>query len=159
MRLTVYIETTIQSYYFDDRPELLRDISRTRQWWDHERQDYECFISAVVLDELSEGEYPHQDDCLGLVVNVPRLEINEDVLEIAEVYWAHRLMPRLPVRDAYHLAVASLYRMDVLLTWNCSHLANANKAVHLTRLNQRLGLSVPQLVTPHQLQPWKEGET
>ncbi len=34
MRPTVYIETTISSYYFDQRPELAQDIQRTRGWWD-----------------------------------------------------------------------------------------------------------------------------
>ncbi|MBN1346926.1 MAG: hypothetical protein JXQ73_29825 [Phycisphaerae bacterium] len=47
MRPTVYIETTIPSYYLDDRPDLARDVARTREWWDQERQDYECFISPV----------------------------------------------------------------------------------------------------------------
>jgi hypothetical protein len=49
---TVYIETTVPSYYCDDRPDLAADIARTRDWWDQERTDYECFISAVVLDQL-----------------------------------------------------------------------------------------------------------
>jgi predicted nucleic acid-binding protein len=156
MKTTVYVETTIPSYYFDKRSELANDIQRTRQWWDEERSSYECFLSVVVVDELGEGVYPHQADCLMLVADLPRLEITEDVLEIADVYWARQLMPRLPVRDALHLAVASYYRMDVLLTWNCRHLANANKFPHLARLNQTLGLSVPQLVTPMQLTTWEE---
>ena len=151
MKTTVYVETTIPSYYLDRRPELAQDIERTRQWWDHERDSYECFLSAVVIDELSEGDYPSRTDCLALVADLPRLEVTQDVLEIAEVYWNHRLMPRLPVRDAFHLAVTSFYRIDVLLTWNCRHLANANKFPQLMRLNQSLGLSVPQLVTPLQL--------
>ena len=37
MKTTVYVETTIPSYYFDRRPELAQDIERTRQWWDHNR--------------------------------------------------------------------------------------------------------------------------
>ena len=65
-------------------------------------------------------------------------------------------MPRLPVRDAFHLAVTSFYRIDVLLTWNCRRLANANKFPQLMRLNQSLGLSVPQLVTPLQLPAWED---
>lgn len=43
--------------------------------------------------------------------------------------------------------------MDYLLTWNCRHLANANKVRHLEMLNQSMGLHVPLLVTPYMLQP------
>ena len=55
MRPTVYIETTVPSYYCDNRGELVAHIARTRQWWDYERKDYECFISEVVLSELEES--------------------------------------------------------------------------------------------------------
>lgn len=152
MKKTVYIETTIPSYYHDRRPELIRDVERTREWWDRERQEYECFISAVVVDELSEGEYPFKKECQELVGSIPRLEINEEILEIAEVYWKHGLMSRSPLRDAWHLAIVSYYRIDVLLTWNCRHLANVNKVQHLRRLNLLMDLGVPLLVTPWQLQ-------
>ena len=53
--------------------------------------------------------------------------------------------------DALHLAIASYHRCDFLVTWNCKHLANANKFGHIRRINGILGLSVPSLVTPLEL--------
>jgi len=156
MKSTVYIETTIPSYYNDGRPELAANIARTRQWWDRERGDYECFISQVVLAELTEGEYPNKRECLALVAGVSVLSITDEIERIAAVYREHKLMPRLPSRDSLHVAVASYYRMDFLLTWNCLHLANANKARHLRELNLEMGLSIPQLITPDQLQPLED---
>jgi predicted nucleic acid-binding protein len=156
MKPTVYIETTIPSYYCDDRPSLAADIARTREWWDQERGAYECFISPVVLDELSAGSYPSRAACLSLVADLPMLGVGPEVVEIAEVYQARGLMPKSPVRDALHVALASHYRVDYLLTWNCRHIANVNKARHLEIVNQRMGLSTPRLVTPHLLQPWEE---
>lgn len=149
----VYIETTVPSYYHSDRTVLAAQISRTRRWWDDERVDYECYISAVVLDELQAGDYPSRDACLALVAEVPLLEVTEEVVAVAEVYQEQKLMPRHPVRDALHLAVASYYSMDYLLTWNCQHLANANKFRHLEVLNSRLGLKAPLLITPDMLRP------
>ncbi len=156
MKSTVYIETTVPSYYCDDRPELSADIARTRQWWDEEREEYDCYISEAVLSELAEGDYPGRQSCLELVEGMSELAITDEIERIAVVYQARELMPRKPVRDALHLALASFCRMDFPLTWNCRHLANANKARHLREVNLQLGLSVPQLVTPHQLQPWED---
>jgi hypothetical protein len=153
---TVYIETTIPSYYCDRRTELARDITRTREWWDEERHLYEVFISLAVVDELEHGNYPRKNECLGFVRGLPLLDVTPEVEEIAEAYWTHRLMPRPPVRDALHVAIASFYRLDYLLTWNCTHLANANKAVHLEMLNARLHLGLPRLVTPEQLRPLED---
>lgn len=57
-------------------------------------------------------------------------------------------MPRDAAGDALHLALASHYAMDVLLTWNCKHLANPNKFDHIDRGNAELGLRSPLLTTP-----------
>jgi hypothetical protein len=60
-------------------------------------------------------------------------------------------MPNNPTGDALHLALASWHKCDYLLTWNCKHIANANKAGHVKRINTKLDLHVPQLYTPLQL--------
>ena len=53
--------------------------------------------------------------------------------------------------QAVVLALASFHKCDFLLTWNCQHLANANKFAHIRRLHAVLGLHVPLLVTPLEL--------
>lgn len=60
-------------------------------------------------------------------------------------------MPRISTGDGLHLAYASLYKIDFLLTWNCNHLANANKKHHIRVINTRLGLFVPEITTPMEL--------
>ena len=60
-------------------------------------------------------------------------------------------MPADPGGDALHLALASYHKCDFLVTWNCQHLANANKFGHIRRVNAMLGLFVPALVTPLEL--------
>jgi hypothetical protein len=157
MKLTVYIETTVPSYYCDERPELKNDILRTRTWWDDERRDYDCYVSPVVIEELETGSYPTRNRCLELVDGLPLLEVTREVLEVATAYQADGLMPRHPAADAVHVPLVSWYRMDYLLTWNCRHIANANKARHLEAINLRLRLGLPMLVTPHQLQKWEVG--
>lgn len=60
-------------------------------------------------------------------------------------------MPANALGDALHLAVASFYQCHFLLTWNCKHLANANKFGHIQRINSMLGLYNPLLITPLEL--------
>ena len=156
MRSSVYIETTIPSYHASTRAGMEADIARTREWWDRERSTYDAYLSPVVLDELSEGEYPAKAACLALVADLPLLAVTREVIDIAAAYHAARVMPAPPVRDALHVALACFYRMDYLLTWNCKHIANANKYRHLQTLNARLGLATPQIITPHMLRPEEE---
>ena len=56
-----------------------------------------------------------------------------------------------PGGDALHLAVASFHRCDFLVTWNCKHLANANKFGHIRQVNDILRIGNPTLVTPLEL--------
>ena len=42
-------------------------------------------------------------------------------------------------------------KCDVLASWNCKHIANANKTDHIRRVNAKLGYETPQLTTPLEL--------
>ena len=57
-------------------------------------------------------------------------------------------MPKEEFGDAYHFAVASYYKIDILLTWNLAHLANLNK---LSYRDNKLKLSTPRILTPESL--------
>jgi hypothetical protein len=74
----------------------------------------------------------------------------EDPFEgaVATMYIDRLVMPRDGAGDALHLALASFYSMDVLLTWNCKHLANPNKFGHREQVNNEMGLSTPLMTTP-----------
>jgi hypothetical protein len=76
------------------------------------------------------------------------LEIDTEVLEIARIYIERLLMPDDADGDALHLAIASYHNMDVVLTWSCKHLANANKFGQIGELNGELGVSIPLITTP-----------
>jgi len=149
----VYIETTIPSFYVETRGEPIMVPRRqwTREWWDTHRDIYDAVTSEAVLDELERGDYPNKVDAIALVESVALLPIDPQIASIVEDYIRHRVMPRDPVGDALHLALASYHACDFLLTWNCNHLANANKFKHIQRVNALLGLHVPALVTPLEL--------
>lgn len=150
---SVYIEPTIPSFYYETRsePEMAARRRWTREWWDGCRHGYDLVTSEAVLDELSDGRYATRDDALNILKDIPLLAIEPPIVEIVQAYIRHSLMPADTTGDALHLALASYYNCDFLLTWNCRHLANANKFHHIQRVNTLLGLFVPSLVTPLEL--------
>ena len=155
MRRRVYIETTIPSFYFERRTEAEMVVRRewTREWWSAATSGghLELVTSEAVLEELARGQFESREDCLRLLEGLPLIELVPAVGEVVESYISYKLMPRDPVGDALHLALASYHRCDFLVTWNCRHLANANKFDHIRRVNTLLGLFVPTLVTPLEL--------
>src|SRR5437667_4765142 len=129
MNRRVYIETTIPSFYYEVRTEadMVARRAWTREWWDKRRSDFDVVASEAVIDELENGTFPQRDEALRLLDAVPLLDIDAAIGDIVEAYIKHQLMPAEPAGDALHLAIASFHKCDFLLTWNCRHLANANK--------------------------------
>lgn len=123
----------------------------TREWFDMSNQVDELVTSAAVIEELERGDFPGREDAIELVAALSPLSITDQIREIVREYINRLLMPADPSGDALHLALASFYGCDFLATWNCKHLANANKFDNIARVNGILGLSVPKLVTPLEL--------
>ena len=149
----IYVETTIPSFYFEVRTEPTMVSRRlwTREWFDMSNQVDELVTSAAVIEELERGDFPGREDAIELVAALSPLSITGQIREIVREYINRLLMPADPSGDALHLALASFYGCDFLATWNCKHLANANKFDNIARVNGILGLSVPKLVTPLEL--------
>jgi predicted nucleic acid-binding protein len=149
----VYIETSIPSFYCEIRTDLEAVFRRnwTQHWWDFKRDAYEVYTSTAVLEELATGEYPIKEKALSLMRHIPILPLHDNIYEIVKTYIQRALMPANPSGDALHLALASYYECNFLLTWNCQHLANANKFQHMRLINNMLGLFVPNVVTPLEL--------
>jgi len=157
----VYIATTIPSFYHEIReePDMVARREWTRDWWDGCRTLYDAVTSIPVIEELEAGDHPKKLECLRLVESIAVLPIPDPIAEIVDAYIQHHLMPNDPKGDALHLALASYHRCQFLLTWNCAHLANANKQEHIRHVNTLLGLHVPILTTPLELIGGPEDDT
>ncbi len=155
MKPTVYLDATIPSFYYVDRPGIVMQAWReiTVAFWYHSRDNYELFLSDETLRELQEPTYPEDKrrQCLALVGGLRRLAVTPEVTELVAYYVGGHVMPADDLGDAFHLAFATWYRMQYLLTWNCRHLANANKFEHIQVVNARRRLVSPALITPAQL--------
>ena len=151
MQKRIYIETTIPSSYYTlrtDEESLIRQ-KLTRQWWDEYANLFTLTSSTAVIDELEEGSRQVTLDRLTLLNGIEIFDPTVEIGYIAQVYMEKLIMPQEPQGDALHLAIASFHRVDTLLTWNCTHLANPNKFDFITRINRELGLATPELKTPH----------
>ena len=149
----IYIETSIPSFYFDNRAavELRARRNWTRRWWDDPPDDDQRVTSAVVLGELERAPEPKRTQCLNLISALPLLPYTVEVAEIVTTYHRNKVMPVEASADADYLALATFHRCDILVTWNCQHIANASKFPHIRRINAMLGYATPQLITPLEL--------
>ena len=154
MKSSLYLETTIPSYLtawpFRDVV-VLAHQQLTREWWDSRRDDFELFISQVVLDEAAMGDADAAKRRLELLADLPLLDATAEVQRMAALYIREIPLPARAARDAAHMALASVHGLEYLLTWNCTHIARGEVKRALLRINTAQGIETPTICTPEEL--------
>ena len=154
MKPSVYLETSVISYLVSraSRDLLVAANQRmTHDWWELRRMDFEIFSSQLVVREASAGDPEAARQRLDLIRETEFRELNENALRLAEVFVRRGCMPKTAVEDALHVAIAAVYGIGYLLTWNCRHIANAEIVRLLSATAHNNGFEVPVLCTPIEL--------
>jgi hypothetical protein len=151
---TIYIETTVVSYLVANpsRDSILAAHQQvTRQWWQNERQRYQCVTSREVLREASLGDAEMSRRRAEVLAGLTVLMVEDSARELARAILAERLLPSAAASDAVHAVVAAQNSVDIMLTWNCRHLANPHLLGKMRAFMARHGLVLPEICTPIEL--------
>jgi len=149
----VYIETSVLSY-LTALPS--RDLVRaahqqvTLEWWGR-RERFELYASTAVVGEAQRGDSLAAARRLAAAQGIPLLEASEEARVLAAGLLTAAAMPQKAAIDAAHVAIAAVHGIDFLLTWNCTHIANAAMRPKIEAVCRRAGLTPPIICTPEEL--------
>ena len=154
MKPKIYIETSIPSYLTakpssDVRVTANREV--TLEWWEVRRSDFELYISEFVIAEISRGDPEAAKRRLEAIADISELEATEEVRVLGKALILEGPIPPKAEIDAYHIAIAAVNGMDYLLTWNCTHIANAVMRAKIEMVCRRYGYEPPVICTPQEL--------
>lgn len=79
------------------------------------------------------------------------IEQTEETTQLAERFLRSLPFAAQSTADAFHIALACTAGMDVLLSWNCKHIANPYFMTSLRKLAEESGYNLPILCTPYAL--------
>ena len=150
----LYLETTVPSY-LTAWPS--RDLIRaghqqiTKEWWQTRRERFDIFISRFVLDEAAAGDAEAARERLLALQDFPLLDLTDEVGDLAAELVTSLALPPKAVTDAAHIAIAAVHGMHFLLTWNCTHIANAEMSVAIEIACRERGFTCPVICTPEEL--------
>lgn len=153
MKSSIYVETSIVSY-LTARPN--RDLVRaahqevTREWWET-RGAFSLYVSQLVLDEAGAGDAGAALLRLEALRDVPRLELTSKATTLGRNLLREAALPSKATADALHIALAAVHGMDLLLTWNCAHIANATMRPKIEAICRASGFEPPVICTPLEL--------
>jgi predicted nucleic acid-binding protein len=154
LRPRVYIESSVVSYLTARQstdPVKATWQAVTREWWKHSLPTVQPFVSAFVLEEVSMGDPSAAAERVKAIDALARLTSSDEVVELADFFLLAGGLPKKARLDALHIACATVHRMDVLLTWNCVHMANPTQLPVVRGLCAARGYRMPEIVTPVQL--------
>ena len=117
---------------------------------------FRLFTSAFTIDECSRGDASAAERRLSYLEEIPELPIPEDLNLLEDDLIRLFRLPKKAVTDASHLALVIVHRIDYLLTWNYTHLANAVLQKELVEYCGYHNLHVPIVCTPETLIPRHE---
>lgn len=146
MKNTLYLETSVIGAYLDNGEPFRRDL--TIRWWEHELADYQPYVSPLVVRELERTSEPRRGSYLNLIRGLPQYEVTEEASILAEGYISRGIFHRKYLGDALHVALASVNKADMIVTWNFGYLANVHRQARVRLFNTMAGFFVPNIVTP-----------
>ena len=143
MRKTkVYLDTSVINFLFaDDAPDFK---NATVDFFMNYFSKYEVYISDIVLLEINKTKDTEIKQKLLDVIKTYYFEFlnskdDKNVMFLSNLYIRECIIPKNKFEDALHIALCTVYEIDVLLSWNFKHLANIHKEVLINAINEREG--------------------
>ena len=153
MKPKLYVETSIISY-LTSRPS--RDVvinanqQIAQEWWEN-RQNFDLFISQIVVDEVSKGDAQMAKQRMDLIQDIPFIDFNDEAKNLAKEILRQNILPPKAALDVFHIATTAVHEIDFLLTLNCKHIANAFIFRRIEKVCTEFGYEPPIVCTPQEI--------
>jgi len=151
---SVYLETSFLSYATgelnsDPRTRFRMDLSR--EWWSRKSNEYMLYVSDTVIFECQRGDLKQVERRMELIAQATPLVLTEGVNTLASLLRAPHLIPGNAANDALHIAFATFYNCQYLLTWNFRHILNSSLIPKIRSILKEQGYELPDICTPESL--------
>jgi len=109
-------------------------------------------ISDVLLFELEEAP---EEIKIGLnrvpIDNIEYVSLDEESITLANAYLKEGVVAESSISDARHIAIATVERVDILVSWNYKHIVNINRIRLLNSVNLKLGYPALEIRSPREV--------
>ena len=139
MKQRIYIDNSVIGGYFDEE----FDVATIKFFDRIEAKDFHIYFSEVNETELSLAPQHIRD----LKKKIPAdcyfyLDLNDEAKLLADTYVKEKILGSASMNDAYHIAIASVNRLDCLVSWNFKHIVNFDKSKIVQLGKHEIGLPV-----------------
>ena len=106
-------------------------------------------VSDLLIAELQEAPQKVRELIPAIpAANQALVQVNDETDLLLQAYMKDKIVGRRYTTDAHHVAMASVYRADVLLSWNFKHIVHLDKIRKFNGVNLRLGYPIVEIRSP-----------
>jgi hypothetical protein len=148
MRPRFYIDTSVFGGYFDDEFYLI-----TKQLFISIRtENTRILYSELTESELENAPQKIKDFIIGLPKDlIEYIEISPEAIDLADKYISENVVGKTSRDDCIHIALATINRADVLISWNFKHIVNYKRIRGYNAVNLKFGYPMLEIRSPQEM--------
>ena len=147
-KLNLYIDTSVIGGYFDVEFE-----EETKMLFDSIlNNEFHVIYSSVTEDELIKAPEKVKN-LLSLIQNEnkTRIELTEEAVMLGDTYITENVVGKTSREDCFHIALATIFKADILVSWNFKHIVNVMRIRGYNAVNLKLGYSTIDIRSPKEI--------
>ena len=148
MKQRIYIDTSVVGGFFDEEFK-----EATIKLFERLENNEIIFVVSDLLDlELINAPQLVKEHLLKYSADkFQRVELTKEAIILADTYIEEKVVGSTSLEDCRHIALATIYKVDVLASWNFKHIVNLQRIKGYNSVNVRLGYSILEIRSPKDL--------
>ena len=152
-KLILYLDTSVIGGYYDivfeeDTKPLFESIRKG---------EFIMMYSNITEEELLDAPEPVRM----LIETIPvenrkRVELSEEVMALADSYIREGVVGRTSRDDCFHIALATINRADILISWNFKHIVNVKRIRGYNAINLKYNYPTIDIRSPKELNDYED---
>ena len=148
MKQRIYIDTSVIGGYFDEE-----FFEATKGLFERFENNEIIFVISDLLDLELLGAPQNVRELLQnyAAEKFERVKLTEEAIKLADTYITEKVVGKSSLEDCRHIALATIYKVDVLASWNFKHIVNMDRIKGYNSVNYKLGYPMIEIRSPKDL--------
>ena len=145
---SVYLDTSVFGGYYDNEfsADTIPFFERIAE------EQIIVLVSEILEEELSDApDFVKELFESILDGEIQYVNVTTEVEKLAETYIDEKVVGKTSFADCTHIALASINKADILVSWNFKHIVNIDRIRGYNSVNLKLGYPILEIRTPKEI--------
>ena len=144
---TIYVDTSVFGGKFDEEFKYW-----TKRFFEKAIESNVKLLKSEIVDDELNGAPDFVQEFASSVPekNVQLVELSEEAIWLSEQYIHEYVVGKSSRADTFHIAIATIYKADLLVSWNFKHIVNIERIQGYNAVNLKNGFQTLEIRNPRE---------